>query len=82
MNRVPENPQDGSFQDWDVIQLDESNCIPGSESREETPAQKLASWRENMKYMEKLKKYRPKEYEAIMKEREARGIKPPPELDQ
>ena len=73
MNRLPENPQDSSVQDWDVIQLDESDCIPGSESRQETPAQRLASWRENMKHMEKLKKYRPKEYEEIMKEREDAG---------
>jgi hypothetical protein len=79
MNRVPKNPL-GDSQDWDVTVLDESQLKPRSEP--ETPERILASWRENMKYMEKLKKYRPQEYEEIMKEREAKGIKPPRELDQ
>jgi hypothetical protein len=79
MNQVPKNPL-GDLQDWDVTVLDESQLKPRSEP--ETPAQILASWRENLKYMEKLKTYRPQEYEEIMKEREAAGIKPPPELEQ
>lgn len=77
-----DKPPESDNDDIIIVELDEQQFSKEPLDPATRHAQKLASWRRNQEYMEKLKRYRPEEYEKIMKERAARGIKPPPELGQ
>src|SRR5207302_11437610 len=75
----PENsrPSDSDDDDMVFVDLDDPNRQREPPDPELLRARKLASWRNDQAYLEQLKKYRPAEYEEIMKLRAARGIKPP-----